>query len=188
MLITSDYRKQQERMHAEIPGYGVMGAMFGKMVSEIMDRLNISELLDYGCGHNLSLFGAIKGSRKFRYQAYDPGVPEYAKDPIPSQMVTCIDVLEHVEPELLDDVLDHLQSLTEQVGFFTVHTGPAGKTLPDGRNAHLIQEGAKWWLPKIMERFEVQTFQQIDSGFFVIVYPRIDDGDSDICRPTDSHQ
>lgn len=173
MLITDAYRKQQEQMHAEIPGYGVTGRMFGRLVSEMMMRLNITELLDYGCGHNLSLFHAIKTSHKFRYQAYDPGVSEYAKPPIPSQMVACIDVLEHIEPELVDNVLDDLVRLTEQLGFFTVHTGPAGKVLPDGRNAHLIQEDATWWLPKIVERFNLQTFQRIDSGFYVIVYPRL---------------
>lgn len=173
MLISEDYRRQQEQMHAEIPGYGVTGAMFGRMVTEIMSRLNITELLDYGCGHNLSLFHAIKAGHKFRYQAYDQGVIEYAKAPIPSQMVACIDVLEHIEPELIDNVLDDLVILTEQVGFFTVHTGPAGKTLPDGRNAHLIQESAEWWLAKLLPRFELQTFQRIDSGFFVIVYPRV---------------
>lgn len=175
MLISADYRKQQEQMHAEIPGYGVTGKLFGRMVSEIMTRLNITELLDYGCGHNLSLFHAIKVPHKFRYQAYDPGVSDYAKDPIASQMVTSIDVLEHVEPDLIDNVLDDLMRLTEQVGFFTIHTGPAGKCLPDGRNAHLIQEPAEWWLAKLLPRFELQTFQRIDSGFYVIVYPRAND-------------
>jgi hypothetical protein len=181
MLITEDYRKQQEQMHAEIPGYGVTGRLFGRLVSEIMTRLNITELLDYGCGHNLSLFKAIKTTHKFRYQAYDPGVQEYAKDPIPSQMVACIDVLEHIEPDLIDNVLDDLAKLTEQVGLFTVHTGPAGKTLPDGRNAHLIQESPEWWLAKLLPRFDLQTFQRIESGFYVIVYPGEPDGLIDIC-------
>jgi hypothetical protein len=55
--------------------------------------------------------------------------------------------------------------------------GPALKTLPDGRNAHLIQEPVEWWLPKIMQRFDLQTFQMSsERGFYVIVYakPRLE--------------
>lgn len=99
-------------------------------------------------------------------------MPEYAGDPIPSEMVTCIDVLEHIEPELLENVLDHLEEMTEMVLFASVHTGPAGKTLSDGRNAHLIQESPEWWLPKIMERFELQSFQMVSPHEFFVVAHR----------------
>ena len=104
-----------------------------------------------------------------KLQAYDPAIPDLAGEPVPMQMTTCIDVLEHIEPELLDNVLDHLKALTLEIGFFTVHTGPAMKVLDDGRNAHLIQEPPAWWLPKIMARFELQTFQKMENGFFVVV-------------------
>ena len=76
------------------------------------------------------------------------------------------------ESECLDAVLDHLAELTEQVGFFTIHTGPAGKVLPDGRNAHLIQQPPEWWLPKIQERFELKGFNGRLHGFEVLVLPR----------------
>lgn len=139
------------------------------MVSQIIDKLEINHLLDYGCGSNLSLTKTLKPERDFRYQAYDIGVPEYSGDPIPAEMVTCIDVLEHIEPEYLDNVLDHLEELTEVVLFASVHMGPAGKTLSDGRNAHLTQEPLEWWLPKFMERFSIQTVQVVSPvEFFVI--------------------
>jgi hypothetical protein len=86
-------------------------------------------------------------------------------------MVACIDVLEHIEPELLDNVLDHLQSLTELVVMLTIDSGPAGKVLSDGRNAHLIQEPMAWWLPKLSARWDLQTVQKIsDHSFYVIGY------------------
>jgi len=175
MLISEDYRKQQAELH-ETGTYGIAGETFAPMIAEIMQRLSISEILDYGCGSRLGLFHALKSKvgHKFRYQAYDPAVLEYAKEPIPSQLVACCDVLEHVEPEMIDGVLDHLQRLTEQVGFFSICTQDAMRTLPDGRNAHILQKPAQWWLEKIMARFELQTFQVVhDSEFFVIVYPRI---------------
>ena len=173
MRITPEYQAQQQAMH-ENPklNYGTAGAKYGDEVSQIIDLMEIDHLLDYGCGHNLSLRNALHPERAFRYQGYDPGVPEYASDPVPAQMVACIDVLEHIESECLDAVLDHLAELTEQVGFFTIHTGPAGKVLPDGRNAHLIQQPPEWWLPKIQERFELKGFNGRLHGFEVLVLPR----------------
>jgi len=63
--------------------------------------------------------------------------------------VVCGDVLEHVEPECLDDVLAELRRVTQEVGLFVVHLTAAKKTLPDGRNAHLIQQPADWWQARI---------------------------------------
>jgi len=135
----------------------------------MIDLMEVDHLLDYGCGGRLSLRKTLKPKRAFTYQAYDPGVPEYAEEPIPAELVVCIDVLEHIEPECLEEVLDHLESLTEKVLFATVHTGPAGKKLPDGRNAHLIQKPYDWWLPLFTERFQLQGFHMRGNGFEVIL-------------------
>ena len=84
-------------------------------------------------------------------------------------MVACIDVLEHIEPQCLDSVLDHLAALTEGVAFLSIHTGPAVKVLSDGRNAHLTQEPMMWWLPKLWNRWELQTVQATgEHSFFVV--------------------
>ena len=87
-------------------------------------------------------------------------------------MLVCLDVLEHIEPELLDSVLDDMKSLMLEIGFFSVHTGPAKKFLSDGRNAHLIQEPPSWWLPKIESRFEVMMCKDVINGFVVMVKTR----------------
>lgn len=172
MLISPEYQKQQQQMH-EMYEYGVASKKFAHLVTEIINRMEIDHLLDYGCGLHMNLAKSIKPSRKLKYQGYDPGVPDLASAPIPAQLVCCIDVLEHIEPECLDDVLDHLASLTEAVAFITIHTGPAGKVLPDGRNAHIIQEPMEWWLPKLMQRFELATIQKNSAqGFHVIGHPK----------------
>jgi len=84
-------------------------------------------------------------------------------------IIGIFDVLEHIEPALLDNVLDDLQRVTADVGVFTVHTGRAAKVLPDGRNAHLIQQPPAWWLPKFLERFELANFNRVVMGFMVVV-------------------
>ena len=137
-----------------------------------MNQFQVQELLDYGAG-KLRLLKTISENKlvdhRFRYIPYEPADDRYNDMPRPCEMVTCIDVLEHVEPDLVDNVLDDLKRITGEIGFFTVHCGPAKKVLPDGRNAHLIQEPVAWWLPKIMARFDVQTVQKTGGGFWVMV-------------------
>ncbi len=65
--------------------------------------------------------------------------------------------------------------VTESIGFFSIHTGAAFKTLSDGRNAHLIQKPDSWWLPKLMLRFKLHMFQATDNGFFVVVHSKATD-------------
>ena len=174
MLISENYRKEQQRLHEKY-NYGVVGKEFAPMVSTIANSLQIGHLLDYGCGSRLSLVKNLKIDHECTIQTYDPGVPRFAERPFPAEMVACIDVLEHIEPECLDDVLDDLERVTLTIGFFTVHTGPAGKKLSDGRNAHLIQQPMEWWLPKIWERFDIHTFQATANGFYLIVYAKQDE-------------
>jgi hypothetical protein len=172
MLISPEYRAQQEHLH-NTTNYGTASIKYAPLVTQIVNKLEITHLLDYGAGHNMNLGKHIKPGHKLKYQAYDPAVPELAGDPIPAQMVACIDVLEHIEPDLLDNVLDHIASLTEAVALLTVHCGPATKVLPDGRNAHIIQEPPSWWLPKLSERFEIQTFQMTHAkAFYIIGHPK----------------
>lgn len=168
-LISPEYKAQQETLH-ENPNYGVASIEYAPIVSQICNKLKVEHLLDYGCGKG-RLFEHLKADHKMTLQAYDPAVEQYSSPPIPAEMVACIDVLEHIEPDLLDNVLDDLERLTESVGFFSVSTGPAVKILPDGRNAHLIQQDAEWWLPKFMDRWDLQTFQRTgEHNFFVICY------------------
>lgn len=173
MLISEDYRKQQESLH-ENPDYGVASIQYAPLVSEIVNKLGVTHLLDYGAG-KMRLFQNLHGLVKhpMKLQAYDPGIEKLSAPPVPAEMVACIDVLEHIEPELLDNVLDDLVRVTEVVGFFTIHTGPAVKVLPDGRNAHLIQQPMEWWLPKIWERFDLHSVQVTgEHAFYVVVYAK----------------
>jgi len=139
--------------------------------------MQVTHLLDYGCGSNVNLAKHLKADHKVTYQAYDPGVKRFSKDPLPAQMVACIDVLEHIEPENLENVLDHLASLVEVILFCTVSTCAAMKILSDGRNAHLIQEPMSFWLPKLWQRFDLQTVQATsEHSFFVVALakPRLE--------------
>lgn len=166
-LISEEYRRMQQQLH-ENPDYGVVSMEYAPLVAEVIEATQATELLDYGAGKGrlgIALRAHLK--RPLTIHHYDPAVPEWSAPPVPCQVVACIDVLEHIEPHLLDNVLDDLKRVTAGVGIFTVYSGAAVKVLPDGRNAHLIQQPAKWWLPKILERFELVTFNRIPMGFWV---------------------
>lgn len=166
-LISDEYRQMQEDLHRN-PDYGVASVGYAPLVAEILKQVRATEMLDYGAGKGRlgkTLRQYIQGPLTIHH--YDPAVPEWSAPPAPCGFVACIDVLEHIEPHLLDNVLDDLKRVTAGVGVFTVHIGAAVKVLPDGRNAHLIQQPPEWWLPKIMKRFELVTFNRMPQGFWV---------------------
>jgi hypothetical protein len=168
-LISEEYRKMQEELHKN-PNYGGASVQYASVVAEILKQVHVPELLDYGAGKGRlgeTLKQLMPNLPRIRH--YDPARPEWAATPQPAPFVTCIDVLEHIEPELLDNVLDDLRRVTIGKGFFTVHTGPAIKVLADGRNAHLIQQPPAWWLPKFLSRFDLVVFQRVSQGFWVVV-------------------
>ena len=169
-LISSEYQAEQARLHAA-GNYGTASLQWGELVTRMLDATKSDSLLDYGCGSMRNLTKVLNPEREVRYIGYDPAVQEFSHKE-PAHFVACIDVLEHIEPGMLENVLDDLLMLTERWAFITVHTGPAKKTLSDGRNAHLIQKSADWWLPRLMQRFELRKFDWNPSGFAVFMKAR----------------
>ena len=168
-LISEEYRKMQEDLHRN-PNYGVASVHYAPIVAEVVKLVGATELLDYGAGKGRlgeTLNTLLPHPPLIHH--YDPARAEWAAPPQPCACVACIDVLEHIEPELIDNVLDDLQRVTIGHGVFTVHTGPAVKVLADGRNAHLIQQPPEWWLERFERRFHVAEFKPMSQGFWVVV-------------------
>lgn len=171
MLITEGYREQQRKLH-ENPDYGRASLYFAPIVANIVTQGEIRTIADIGCGKGRladELVRLLPQGTQVEMHLYDPAIPDRAEPPQGKfDLVTCIDVLEHVEPEFVDSMLDSLAGWTGRFAFLTIHTGPAKKVLDDGRNAHLIQEPPRWWLPKILARWDLHTFQRTPHGFWVI--------------------
>ena len=167
-VITEAYRAEQVALHAT-GQYGTTGARYGPMVAAVLKACGATSLLDYGCGSRRSLLETLTLPEDVVYEGYDTALPAYAEPPLPAELVCCIDVLEHIEPFMLDNVLEHLGELCDPFGVFTVHTGPAGKHLSDGRNAHLTQEPFSWWKPRLDRRFDLLDHKDIANGFAVLV-------------------
>ncbi|MFN3584012.1 hypothetical protein [Phenylobacterium sp.] len=171
-VISEDYRHLQQALHKS-SNYGTASLQYGAEVRRLLLEDAARSLSDYGAGRqNLRRALSVFPDLSVDYYPYDPAFPEYGP-PRPADLVCCIDVLEHIEPDFLDNVLDELKAITVRRGFFTIHTGPAVKHLADGRNAHLIQKPSSWWLPRLCERFEIEALRKTPGGFLVIVTPRL---------------
>jgi hypothetical protein len=169
-VITEAYLRQQRELHKN-PNYGVASLAYAPIVLQLMKDASARSIADYGAGKcNLQKKLNELGAGGFEYFPYDPAFPEYGA-PQPADLVCCIDVLEHVEPECLENVFAELEAIVRKFGFFTIHTGAAVKVLDDGRNAHLIQQPASWWLPRLCRHFEILHLQRAPGGFWVVVAP-----------------
>ena len=174
-MISVEYLAQQIDLHKN-PNYGVASIQYAPLVFDLFNKIGANSISDYGAGKQ-KLFIALEalGLRDFKYFAYDPAFPEYGEAKS-ADLVCCIDVLEHIEPEFVDKVIYDLSKITINFGLYTVATGPASKTLSDGRNAHLIQKPSSWWLSKFINYFEIMELRSnSDKSFWVIVkskYPQ----------------
>ena len=155
MRITDAYLEQQRQMHAAPRGYGTKGDRWVSTVHAIAREMCTGEpvraILDYGCGQG-QLVEALR-ARGLQAAGYDPAVERYAGPTTQTfDLTVCTDVLEHVEPECLSDVLSDIVCRTSRVIWVVIGLEPCGKTLPDGRNAHINLLPAGEW-DQVFRRF-----------------------------------
>ncbi|MDP3720782.1 MAG: methyltransferase domain-containing protein [Acidobacteriota bacterium] len=151
-LISPAYLETQRALHATPRGYGGKGSKWVDVVAALAAQYDAMSVLDYGCGQG-TLATAIRAKHPALVcREYDPAIP--GKNALPSfaDLVVSTDVLEHIEPDRLDTVLDHMRSLARKAVFVVVATRLASKTLADGRNAHLIVEPGGWWHARTQAR------------------------------------
>ena len=171
MLISDSYRQQNAVLHEDANAhYGVAGKAYIPMLTGMFLDYECTSILDYGCGK-----GKISKLRpNLPIRNYDPAIPEFSDLPGPADLVICLDVMEHIELECLDEVLFHIESLIKKVGLISVSTRLAQKSLPDGRNAHLIVEEPEWWIPQFLKFFRRKEFSRSEDSFFVVVLPSME--------------
>lgn len=163
-MISDEYRRLNEELHRESVEYGSgSGQKYAGFILEAMRRTGSSTVLDYGCGK-----GTLRKALGPMVSNYDPAVPEWSESPSQADLVVCTDVLEHVEPEHLDDVLGDIRRLARKAAFLVISCRKATKTLPDGRNAHLTVEKPSWWLERVSMNFKVLAKHEGEDSLMVV--------------------
>ena len=168
-LISDAYRAQQIDLHETHPSYGSASVQWAPTVAALIKNFQVRSVLDYGSGKGRLLMSLkLEHPELVEFQMYEPAVVRFNVPPDPAELVCCIDVAEHVEPEYTEAFLDDLQRLARRIAFITVHCGPAVKVLADGRNAHLVQKPPSWWIPKLLARFDLLECSKSPGGFVFI--------------------
>lgn len=153
-LISDDYLQQNRDLHEKAAGYGAGSWKWVGVILAFAKSHNAASVLDYGAG-KCNFAKWWRQACDIDVQSYDPAtVPAR---PQPAGLILCTDVLEHIEPDHVDAVVADIAGLLRPAGraFILISTREARKVLPDGRNAHLIVEGAQWWEDTLSESFEV---------------------------------
>lgn len=151
-LISPEYLAEQKRLHAQPEGYGGKGRKWAEMVLECATRLPVCQtILDYGCGQGSLRLALRMAGTPAKISEYDPAIEGKDRPPAPAHLVVCTDVLEHVEPEKIDAVLEHLWLLSVHGLFVVVSLVETAKTLSDGRQAHILLRPERWWRERFLE-------------------------------------
>lgn len=170
-LISPEYCELQKQLHTS-QVYGVSGYRRVDDVLAMMAEFKATSVLDYGCGK-----GIIKSCLGDVIREYDPAVEGKDGPPEEADIVVCTDVLEHIEPEKLDNVLEHIRTLARKAVFVNISTAPAKKILADGRNAHLIVEDADWWRERLAVRFDIDRWEEKAGGVAAVMKPYLTIGE-----------
>lgn len=161
-LISENYQKLLEHEHSSEP-WGTVGWRLAPRVHELIVQEQIRTMLDYGAGRgSLGHWFDKNAPTLIERREYEPGIPRLSSDPLPAELVACIDVMEHVEPEFVESVLDHIQSLAQRWVYFNISLRPAARILQDGRNAHLTIKPLEWWQDQLCSRWNEHSIS-VDS-------------------------
>ena len=140
--------------------WGSTGARYsGKAVAEvILSRPYLKTALDYGCG---------KGTMAhyfddLEWTEYDPGVVGKQEKPIGRyDLVTCTDVMEHVEREYITSVIKELGAATDKVLFVDIACYLTGKVFGsgpyEGQDLHITIFSTDEW-KDLFDRYSGLTF------------------------------
>lgn len=162
-LLSESYRKELQYQHAN-SSWGDAGASSVKEIANFCEMHQYTQILDYGSGAGNTAKGLL--ALGFDVQEYEPGIIEKSTLPSCAEMIICNDVMEHIEPKYVPNVMRHIHSLTKGHVFFTIALFPAVKTLSNGDNAHLTIKSSKWWTSRLMYYFNIQSrsVETLDDG------------------------
>ena len=124
-------------------------------VFNLIKENNVKTILDYGCGkakfhsilfNNKKVPGSPMG---VDITPYDPAIAKFANKPTGKyDLVLCVDVMEHVQEDKVEEVLKDIFTFSNRV-FLTITCYAATQTLVNGKNAHYTIKEPDWWKEKL---------------------------------------
>lgn len=161
MNLKRNYEKLYQTFHHENPKQfsGKFNAHQIRQIATLVDWAKPERLIDYGSGKGYQYLEkrAHEAWGGLLPHCYDVGVIQLGKRPSGKfNGLICTDVMEHIDPEDVDEVLNDAFSFLADHGstfaYFHISTRPAGKTFENGENVHLCVRPSTWWDRKL-DRF-----------------------------------
>ena len=147
------------QLHHADPEFGVnvtgLTSRIPLAISRLSQHAPISTVLDYGTGKGF-LVDHLRSElpSSITVDGYDPSVDKWSTKPDSKyDILTCIDVLEHIDIDKIDNVLKDINNLTRLFCYVSIDLQPAVKTLEDGRNAHVMLAPSEWWITRFSQLF-----------------------------------
>ncbi|MCP5058994.1 MAG: class I SAM-dependent methyltransferase [bacterium] len=175
VLITEEYLELNRQKHLADEKWGSTAPRYAQAIGELIKAYECSSVLDYGCGKgDLRLAMPTGVTEKVSWWEYDPAIdgkalPLRDEDPFACELVACIDVLEHIEPECFTEVFEHIKLCTRKVVFFVISAREAIHKLPDGSNCHRIIQEPEKWLGCLMDRWKIRSYNLLGDTEVVAV-------------------
>lgn len=146
MTISDRHRERLKALHDRDPNFGVIGHRWADRVVKYLMFFDASTMLDYGAGRS-NLAKAVRErapsflAAKLRVDEYEPAFGHLSPSK-PYDFVTCIDVLEHVEKDEINNVMADLRRLTIRGALITISLRNAS---PKKRDTHPMVKDREWW-------------------------------------------
>ena len=147
--MSTDWIEQHRLLHQDSPRN-----FAGKSLRKWIDTINsfaehhhCETILDYGCGKAQFWPPEWQG----RVSGYDPAVDQFSAEPLPADLVICVDVMEHIPLNQVTEVIDRVNSLARRAVFWVVDVKPAKKRFLNGANCHLTQQPPEWWRDRVAQ-------------------------------------
>lgn len=164
-VISDEQLALNRELHANNSDFGnrADGAGLAGNLGDAIKRLHeigiCNSVLDYGTGKGKMVESLRqKLPKSIEVAGYDPAVKSWEVKPNHAyDIVTCLDVLEHIEISYIGDVLKDIKALTRRFCYLVIDLQPAVKTLKDGRNAHILLAPSEWWVGRIAQLYSCQA-------------------------------
>ena len=149
--MTPEYRALNEQMHEERQFDGDDPKRYIPKIEAFIADIEAESVLDYGCGQCVL---KLKNELSVPVYGYDPCREGFTDEPDAHDMLVSFDVMEHVEPELVDNVLDHVRSKVKKGALIVIALElDKYKRLADGSNPHRSIKTADEWRELLLKRF-----------------------------------
>jgi hypothetical protein len=143
--------EEYERIHARETGkaYGTTGRNSLPCILPHILALRPGSLIDYGCGRSDLAALLARKAGIYDIARYEPAIPELAERPRRTfDVLVNIDVFEHIPDDEIDAAAEDMRSLARHA-ILVIDMATTGKTLRDGRSAHVSVHDQDWWLKRL---------------------------------------